>query len=87
LSRHGEPLTWQLTDRSRTAVVRQRYWVTFQPGEVRVCAYCHGLNEKDQAGHTAPTNPPQALLQLLQYWKINGDRVPVVKAYLPISRH
>lgn len=61
--------SWQLTDPQGTPVVRERYWVTFQPGEVRVCTSCHGINEKDQAGQTAPTNQPLALLELLQYWK------------------
>lgn len=62
-------ITWQLTDGSGTGVVRERYWITFQPGEVRMCTSCHGLNEKDQAGNPAPTNQPQALLSLLQDWK------------------
>ena len=62
-------LSWQLTDPQGTPVVRERYWVTFQPGEIRVCASCHGVNDKNQAGNPAPTNPPQALLELLQYWK------------------
>ncbi len=65
-------LTWQLTDGAGSGVVRERYWLTFQPGEIRVCGSCHGLSSLDQAGHTAPTNPPQALLQLLQSWKINN---------------
>lgn len=62
-------LSWQLTDPQGTPVVRERYWVTFQPGEIRVCTSCHGINNKDQAGQAAPTNQPQALLELLQYWK------------------
>ncbi len=62
-------LSWQLTDAAGTPVVRERMWVTFQPGEIRVCTSCHGLNETDQAGDPAPTNPPQALLALLQYWQ------------------
>jgi hypothetical protein len=62
-------MTWQLTDVTGAGVVRERYWLTFQPGEVRVCASCHGLSSKDQAGSIAPTNPPQALLRLLQHWK------------------
>ncbi|NJK43773.1 MAG: hypothetical protein HC933_05365 [Pleurocapsa sp. SU_196_0] len=62
-------MTWQLTDASGAGVVRERYWLTFQPGEVRVCASCHGLSDKDQAGNPPPSNPPQALLQLLQQWK------------------
>lgn len=62
-------LTWQLTDGSGAPVVRERNWLTFQPGEIRVCASCHGLSELDQAGHTAPANPPQALANLLAFWK------------------
>ncbi len=62
-------MSWQLTDAAGTPVVRERYWITFQPGEVRVCTSCHGLNEKDQAGQPTPTNPPQALLTLLKRWK------------------
>ncbi len=63
------PLSWQLTAPSGSAVVRERYWLTFQPGEVRVCASCHGVNTLDQVGRTPPTNPPQALLNLLNSWK------------------
>ncbi|MFN3266482.1 MAG: hypothetical protein ACK41E_06530, partial [Deinococcales bacterium] len=62
-------LTWQLVSPNNTPVVRERYWVTFQPGEVRVCGSCHGLNEKDQAGNPEPKNEPKALLELLQKWK------------------
>jgi Hydrazine synthase alpha subunit middle domain len=65
-------LSWQLTDSTGAAVVRERYWVTFQPGEVRVCASCHGLNDKNQAGFGVPMNPPQALLDLLTQWKRNN---------------
>ncbi len=62
-------MTWQLTDANGTGIIRERYWLTFQPGEVRVCKSCHGLNEVDQAGNTAPENNPQALLNLLMMWK------------------
>ena len=62
-------MTWQLTDPEGEPVVRERYWLTFQSGEVRVCASCHGLSSEDQAGQTEPTNPPEALRQLLQHWK------------------
>jgi hypothetical protein len=61
-------LTWQTTDTAGNAVVRERIWITFQPGEVRVCASCHGINEADQAGRTAPQNKPEALRTLLRYW-------------------
>lgn len=70
-------LTWQITDPSGVGVVRERNWLTFQPGEIRVCGSCHGLSELDQAGQPAPTNPPQALLALLQEWKAqHGDDDP-----------
>ena len=62
-------LAWQTTDAAGNAVVRERVWVTFQPGEVRVCASCHGVNSTDQAGAAAPTNKPEALRALVQYWK------------------
>ncbi len=62
-------MTWQLTNPTGGSVVRERFWLTFQPGEIRVCASCHGVNDKDQAGNPPPTNQPQALLSLLQRWK------------------
>ncbi len=65
-------VTWQLTDNAGEGVVRERYWLTFQPGEIRVCASCHGLSGVDQAGNNVPTNPPQALLTLLQHWLANN---------------
>ncbi len=64
-------LSWQLTDTNGTGVVRERYWLTFAPGEIRSCTSCHGINEADQAGHPAPTNTPLALIGLLNYWKTN----------------
>ena len=78
-------VTWQLTDEVGEGVVRERYWLTFQPGEVRVCASCHGLNEQDQAGQSAPTNPPQALADLLDWYQVYQTLEPEI--YLPaISR-
>jgi hypothetical protein len=69
-------LTWQMTDASGNPVVRERYWLTMQPGEIRVCGSCHGTNTKDQAGNLAPQNPPQALATLLGYWKTNATVPP-----------
>jgi hypothetical protein len=66
-------LTWQLTDSAGTGVVRERNWITFQPGEMRVCASCHGLSDKDQAGNASPTNEPQALRTLLDHWVAGQD--------------
>ena len=70
-------LTWQVTDNAGTGIVRERVWVTMQPGEIRTCSGCHGENTKNQAGQAVPQNKPEALRQLLQYWKQNsaGSRV------------
>ncbi len=65
-------LTWQTTDAGGAAIVRERVWVTMQPGEIRTCAGCHGENTKNQAGQLAPVNKPEALRELLRYWKQNN---------------
>ena len=62
-------LTWQTADARGNAVVRERNWVTFQPGEMRTCAACHGVNTATQAGLGNPINKPEALRALLAYWK------------------
>ncbi len=64
-------MTWQLMDTNSASVVKERFWITFQPGEIRTCASCHGLNTSDQAGNLTPTNRPQALRDLLQFWKLS----------------
>jgi hypothetical protein len=69
-------MTWQLTAPDGESVVRERYWVTFQPGEVRTCANCHGVNRHDQIGRPAATSAPLALRDFLRHWKDNN--VPVV---------
>jgi hypothetical protein len=68
-------MSWQLVDTNGTGVVRERYWLTFAPGEIRSCASCHGVNLTDQAQHAAPTNTPLALIELLNYWKTNTARI------------
>jgi hypothetical protein len=72
----GKALTWHLLDNNaaRTSQVKERFWVTFQRGEIRTCANCHGINTSDQTGTVAnpvgrPTNPPAALTTLLTQWK------------------
>ncbi|MGH7595988.1 MAG: FlgD immunoglobulin-like domain containing protein [bacterium] len=69
-------MTWQLTEANGTGVVRERYWITFQPGEIRTCTSCHGLNKQDQASRATPANKPEALRQLLRFYKnttsVNG---------------
>jgi len=56
-------------------VVRERYWIEYQAGEIRACDGCHGVNVVNQAGNPPATNTPQALISLLDYWKLNDDRV------------
>lgn len=65
-------LSWQMTKPSGEAVVRERYWMTFAPGEIRSCTNCHGLNTTDVVvRQPAPTNPPQALRELLRWYRAN----------------
>lgn len=70
-------LTWATLDPSNNPVVRERYWLTTQPGEVRACSSCHGVNTNDQAGNPPAQNTPAALVALAQYWKAqNGGGPP-----------
>lgn len=62
-------LTYQLTDAQGKGVVRERLWLTFQPGEIRICASCHGVNSRDQSGSSEPLNEPEALRRLLEHWQ------------------
>jgi len=66
-------MSWQTTDAHGTPVVRERYWLTFQPGEVRVCNSCHGVNSQDQLGRSGPQNSPEALRALLRVWKAEQE--------------
>lgn len=65
----GRALSWQTLQEDGTPSVRERYWVTFQPGEMRSCKNCHGLNQVDVFGNPPPTNPPQALTDLVRWWR------------------
>jgi len=56
-------------------VVRERYWIEFQPGEIRACNSCHGVNQTNQAGQSVPVNQPQALADLLDWWKLHDDEI------------
>ncbi|MFT3756787.1 MAG: hypothetical protein QM769_12765 [Pseudoxanthomonas sp.] len=62
-------LTWQTTDAGGVPIVRERVWVTMQPGEIRTCTGCHGENSRNQAGAVPSTQQPEALRQLLRNWK------------------
>lgn len=70
-------LTWQTTDDDGTPIVRERVWVTMQPGEIRTCGGCHGENSKNQAGHGAPLNKPEALREILRFWKQREGTGPI----------
>jgi hypothetical protein len=76
-------MTWQIVGPAGVGVVRERIWVTFQPGEVRVCASCHGLNNISQASGTEPINTPEALRKLLLDWKERNAMELTYRAYLP----
>jgi hypothetical protein len=62
-------LSWQLLDANEQPVVRERFWLTLQPGEIRTCDGCHGVNTLSQDGQTAAVNPALALADLLGHWK------------------
>lgn len=66
-------LSWQLTDPQGTGIVRERYWLTFQPGEIRSCVSCHGLSSADQANRPESSNRPEALRRLLRHLKASGS--------------
>jgi hypothetical protein len=66
-------LSWQTVDPQGAPVVRERYWITFQPGEIRTCTSCHGLSSADQLGRPPPTNKPEALNLLLRHLRNNGS--------------
>jgi hypothetical protein len=79
-------LSWQLTDPNGTGVVRERNWLSFQSGEIRVCGSCHGINTQSQTGDPAPTNEPEALRDLLAEWQLvngNGPGTPTPTATPP----
>ena len=62
-------LAWQLVSPEHEPIVRERNWVSFAPGEIRVCAACHGINKADHLGNPEPENAPAALGDLLNRWK------------------
>lgn len=64
----GRAMTWQTTAPNGTPVVRERFWVSFQPGEVRACDGCHGVNLQNQAGQGASQQTSLAFLDLLDRW-------------------
>ncbi len=61
-------LAWQSVDGTGEGVVRERFWLSFQPGEMRACDGCHGINTANQEGGDAADNSPDALRSLLLHW-------------------
>lgn len=68
-------LSWQSLSPEGAAVVRERYWITLQPGEIRACDGCHGVNTSNQAGAARNEDTAQALFQLLQAWQAGTPAV------------
>ena len=68
-------MAWQSLAVDETPVVRERYWISFQPGEIRACGGCHGVNDVDQQGNPPNTQNAQAFRALLQHWKSNLDLI------------
>jgi hypothetical protein len=66
----GRALSWQTVSPTGKPVVRERYWVSFSPGEIKTCAGCHGINSQSQSGQGVPQNPPEALRELMRAWKL-----------------
>ena len=64
-------MAWQSLAPDATPIVRERYWITFQPGEIRACGGCHGVNNVDQAGQMPNVQKAEAFRALLQHWKQN----------------
>ncbi|MEO7298473.1 MAG: hypothetical protein ABI042_07845 [Verrucomicrobiota bacterium] len=74
-------ITHQTLDTNGNHVVRERYWITYQPGEIRTCAVCHGLNVADQAGNGVATNAPFALRLLLRNWRDQTTPLKLISAF------
>jgi len=68
-------LTWQSISPVAEPVVRERFWITLQPGEIRACDGCHGVNTRSQIDAPAVTQTAQALIDLLQAWKQGNPTV------------
>lgn len=62
-------ISWQTVESTGKPVVRERYWVSFAPGEIRACDGCHGSNARNQMGEALlDANPePLALRDMLDW--------------------
>ena len=68
-------MAWQTTAADGTPIVRERYWITAQPGEIRACDGCHGINDLNQAGLPPAQNVPQALRDLIAWWRDHHESI------------
>lgn len=68
-------LTWQSLSPEGDPVVRERFWITLQPGEIRACDGCHGVNTRNQADAPPIARTAQALVELLQRWQAGQSDV------------
>ena len=66
-------MSWQSTTPAGDPVVRERYWINVQPGEIRTCDGCHGINRDNQAGAPAAQNEALALRDLLLWWRDHAN--------------
>ena len=62
-------LAWQSTTPAGVPVVQERFWITVQPGEIRACDGCHGINQVNQAGQPKAENVSLAFRELLARWR------------------
>jgi hypothetical protein len=76
-------MAWHSTKPDGSPVVRERYWISFQPGEIRACDGCHGVNQHNQAGQAAATNTATALRELLARWRDREIDLIFANAYEP----
>jgi hypothetical protein len=75
-------MTWHLTDAAGKSIVKERYWVSFQKGEIRVCASCHGANDNATLPtQQTPQNQPEAFRTLIKHWR---DSVANVAPNAPV---
>jgi hypothetical protein len=72
----GRALVWQTTSPGGQPVVRERYWLTMQPGEVRACDGCHGVNTLSHSGEPASVQVAEAFVALLDRWKAESTVAP-----------
>lgn len=68
-------LAWQTTAPNGDPVVQERFWITLQPGEIRACDGCHGVNSTNQAGQPRRHNTALALRDLLARWRAQSGNV------------